>query len=181
MFLITSWACAEVSPRHAPRPSESGTLHNTTRAASSPLANVHRTITGVFPSKPFPAAAQASGSKLAIVLWPIFGFCPSRRRGSKDPRPAQRSVVPISQKLQVNQVIPGRENHQHQNESETNAEPDFLRALAERTPSDGLDAVEQKMTAIEHRYREQIEQPNTHRDDGRKIEQRDKASARNLT
>src|SRR5215471_2060385 len=124
--------------------------------------------------------------RLLALNWPLF--CgrflvpvPSRRRGSKDPCPAQRSAVPISQKLQVNQVIPGRENHQHQNESETNAEPDFLRALAERTPSDGLDAVEQKMTAIEHRYREQIEQPNTHRDDGRKIEQRDKASARNLT
>src|SRR5262249_4534790 len=100
-------------------------------------------------------------SRLLARNWPLFCGrflvpAPSRRRGSKDPRPAQRSVVPISQKLQVNQVIPGRENHQHQNESETNAEPDFLRALAERTPSDGLDAVEQKMTAIEHRYREQI-------------------------
>src|SRR4029078_2348413 len=101
-------------------------LHNTTRAASSPLANVHRTITGVFPSKPIPAAAQASALKLAIVLWPIFGSGPLALAGADGPPPNATLRVPILQKIQMKQIIPGFKNHQHQHESEPNPETNFL-------------------------------------------------------
>ncbi|MGB6346212.1 MAG: hypothetical protein WBF40_02510, partial [Methyloceanibacter sp.] len=43
------------------------------KAADSPLANHDRTITGVVPLNTDPPWTQSPGSKLAIVLWPIFG------------------------------------------------------------------------------------------------------------
>jgi hypothetical protein len=54
----------------------------------------------------------------------------------------------------MNQVIPGCKNHQHKDESEPDAEADFLRGFAQGPAPDRLDQVKQQMTAIEHRYRE---------------------------
>jgi hypothetical protein len=50
------------------------------------------------------------GIELAIVLWPIFGFAVTTTGTSRSPLKAL-PCNPGSQKLQVNQVIPGREDH----------------------------------------------------------------------
>src|SRR5690349_12141481 len=101
--------------------------------------------------------------------------------GPSGPRAAICLKPELSQKFQVNQVIPGCKDHQHQHKSESDTEADFLRAFAQWPSPDGFDAVEQKMSSIEHRYREQIQQPNTDGDDRGKVEQRDKACGCHLT
>src|SRR6478735_4301533 len=86
MVWMTPWACAERSPKLALRPSESGTLLNTRRAASSPLANVHRTITGVFPLEADPRRRAGLQSETGLVLWPIFDSSPITGTRARGPR-----------------------------------------------------------------------------------------------
>ena len=50
-----------------------------------------------------------------------------------------------------------------------------------RPPADGLDGVEQKMTAIEQRDRKQVQQPDRYREHGGKMHQGRKADRGDLT
>ena len=46
-------------------------------------------------------------------------------------------------------VIKGCKNHQHHDDRQPNAEAHLLRALRQRPPTNRLDSIEQKVTAIE--------------------------------
>src|SRR4029079_12312595 len=59
-----------------------------------------------------------------------FWFWPPSTGGADGPPPNATLRVPILQKFQMNQVIPGCKNHQHQHESEPNPETNFLGVLA---------------------------------------------------
>src|SRR5712691_6137235 len=61
-------------------------------------------------------------------------------------------------------VIIGREQHQHEHDRKADAEPDLLGAIGQRPATSRLEAVEQKMTAVEQRDREQVEQADRDRD-----------------
>src|SRR6266851_10029368 len=61
------------------------------------------------------------------------------------------------------EVVPGGEHHQRQHQGQADAEAEFLRLLAERLTTNRLGGVEQQVTAVKDRNREQIDQPETDR------------------
>ena len=77
-------------------------------------------------------------------------------------------------------VVKGCKNHQHQDDRQPNAEPDLLRPLGQRTAANRLNSIEQKVTAIEQRDREQVQQPDRDRQHGGQVDQGHKASGRHL-
>src|SRR5215216_6646854 len=81
----------------------------------------------------------------------------------------------------VNYVVECCENHQHYDERKPDAEPVFLRAIRQRTAANGLDRVEHKVTAIEQRYWEQVQENNRDRQHRGKMHQRGEACGRDLT
>ena len=72
-------------------------------------------------------------------------------------------------------VIKGCKNHQHHNDRQPNPEPDLLGALRKRPAANRLDPIEQKVTAIEQRDREQIQQPDRNRQHRGQMDERDEA------
>ncbi len=66
-------------------------------------------------------------------------------------------TLSTSRSGQMQDVIKGCKNHQHEDDREPNPEAKFLGALRKRSASNRLDGVEQKVTPIEQWYREQIE------------------------
>ena len=58
--------------------------------------------------------------------------------------------------------------------------PYLLGAIRERPAAQRLDRVEQKVTAIEQRDREQVQQPDRDRQHRRQVNQRDEAGGRHL-
>ena len=91
-------------------PIDSTTAPAASKAADSPLANHDRTITGVVPSTPIPRGRTAQDRK-----WPVFvaDFGPNPRGGALENYAlALCADCPRSlQKLQVNQIVPSREDH----------------------------------------------------------------------
>ena len=77
-------------------------------------------------------------------------------------------------------VIKGCKNHQHHDDRQPNSEPDFLRALRQWPAANRLDSIEQKVTAIEQRDREQVQQANRNRKHGGEMDQRRKSGGRHL-
>ena len=71
-------------------------------------------------------------------------------------------------------VVVGGKHHQHQHQTEPDSEPHFLRPVRQRAPARGFNRIEQKMTAIEQRDREQVQQPDRYRKHGRQMHQRGK-------
>jgi hypothetical protein len=63
-------------------------------------------------------------------------------------------------------VIKGCENHQQDDHGKADPEADLLAALGQRPAADRLDDVEQKVSAIEQRDGEEIEQADRDRQDG---------------
>src|SRR5689334_12137330 len=58
----------------------------------------------------------------------------------------------------VNQIVPGGENHQCQHQRQSHPEAVFLGALAQRPAADRLSGIEQQMSTIEDRDREQVDE-----------------------
>jgi hypothetical protein len=81
----------------------------------------------------------------------------------------------------MNDVIESCKYHQHDDDRETDAKPNLLRSFRERTASHCFDRIEQKMTAIEQRDREQIQQPDRYREHADEMDQGDEADLRHLT
>src|SRR5690242_9632803 len=81
---------------------------------------------------------------------------------------------------QPENVIKGCKNHQHHDDRQPDPEPDFLGPLRQRPAANRLDRVEQKVTAIEQRYREQVQEANRDREHGCEMDQGRKASRRHL-
>src|SRR4051794_21764200 len=65
---------------------------------------------------------------------------------------------------EVEDVVPGREQHQHDHDGEPDPEADLLRALAQRPAAHGLDGVEQQVAAVEKRDREQVDEADRDRE-----------------
>ncbi len=61
-------------------------------------------------------------------------------------------------------VIKGCKNHQHDDDCQANPEPDLLRPLGQRPAADCFDSIEQKVTAIEERDREQVQKDRSRTD-----------------
>ena len=54
-------------------------------------------------------------------------------------------------------VIKGCKNHQHHDDRQPNPEPDFLRPLGQWPTANCLDRIEQKVTTVQQRDREQVQ------------------------
>ena len=80
----------------------------------------------------------------------------------------------------MNDVIESCKYHQHDDDRETDAKSDLLRALGKRTAAKCLDRIEQKVTAIEQRDRKQVEEPDRDRQNGGKVDERDEPIGRPL-
>ena len=78
-------------------------------------------------------------------------------------------------------VIKGCENHQHDDDGEADPEADLLRALGQRPAAQRLDGVEQKVSAIEQRNREEVQEADRDREDGSEMHQGDESDGRDLT
>src|SRR5215470_11100719 len=114
---------------------------------------------------------------------PCTGFLPSRNLDFPHLLPPSRNVRrPLRGRPRNNaqDVVVGREDHQHHHDREPDPESHLLGALRQRLSPDRLDCVEQEVTAIEQRHRKQVEQADRYRDHRGKADQRRKAFARDL-
>src|SRR5262245_20046977 len=71
----------------------------------------------------------------------------------------------------MNDVVERRKYHQHYDNREADPEPHFLGSFRQGTPANRLDSVEQKVTAIQERYREEVEKPDRNRKHRRQVNQ----------
>ena len=55
-------------------------------------------------------------------------------------------------------VVIGGKHHQHQHQTQPDAKPHLLGPIRQRPAPNGLNRIEQKMTAIEQRHRKQVQQ-----------------------
>src|SRR5262249_49747626 len=78
-------------------------------------------------------------------------------------------------------VVVGREDHQHHDDCEPDPESHLLGTLRQRFSPDRFDSIEQQVTAIEQRHRKQIEQADRYRDHRGKADQGWKTFARDLS
>ena len=76
------------------------------------------------------------------------------------PRPQRLNA---NESMEAVEIVVGREQHQHQHQREAETETVFLRPLGQRPAAHCLDEVEQKVSAIEQRYRKQVQQADRHR------------------
>src|SRR5262249_46023338 len=127
--------------------------------------------------RPSPAAPK----RLPTVRWyPVSG---SRETTSRSPLLICRQAVARrtrSRRHEAQDVVESGVGHQHQDDGEADAEAQFLGAFGQRPAADGLDPVEQKVTAIEQRDGEQIQQPDRHGQYRREMNQLIKTQACNL-
>src|SRR5690606_17959995 len=88
----------------------------------------------------------------------------SGRNVSQPPKMLYGLTVSNDPATDDRQVVPRRENHQHQHQSKPDSEADLLRSLTQRLPAQGLDRIEQKVSTIEQRNGEEVDQPDADRD-----------------
>ena len=77
-------------------------------------------------------------------------------------------------------VVVGRKDHQHHHQTEPNPETHLLGALRQRSPPNDFDRIEQKVTTIEERDREEIEEPDRDRQHGSELDHEMEAHAGRL-
>src|SRR5579859_2431950 len=87
---------------------------------------------------------------------------------------------PADRRKQITQIIEGSEKHQHYDDCKADPESDLLSLLRKRPPSHRFDGIEQKVTTIEKRNREQVEQPDRDGQDRDQPQPRLQADSRNL-
>ena len=63
---------------------------------------------------------------------------------------------PRSRSRQMQDVVIGRKHHQHQHQTQPDSEPHLLGAFGEGTAANGFHRIEQKVTSIQERHREQV-------------------------
>ncbi len=68
-------------------------------------------------------------------------------------------------------VVPGHEEHQADQQGEPDAVARRLNAGGERPAGDRFVAVEQQVSAVQHRYRQQIGEAYGHRQEAGQVEQ----------
>src|SRR5580698_1546106 len=94
------------------------------------------------------------------------------------------STVPaaaeVSEKIQPRQVVPGRQEHQPQDQNQAKPKSDVLGPLTERPPQNSFASIVQKMPAVEQRNRKKVGQPNAYGKYSHEIEERQKAEYRHL-
>src|SRR5579883_1729623 len=117
--------------------------------------------------------AEAARNKLLrrnlrIPVWSTL----SRVRGQTD--------AWFSEKIQPNQVIPGREKHQPQHQNQPKPKSNVLGPLVQRPPRNSFHSIVQKMAPVEERNRKKVGQADAYRKDSHKIEERQKANIRHL-
>src|SRR5215470_7087468 len=81
---------------------------------------------------------------------------------------------------EMKDVIKGCKNHQHEDDCQPDPEPHLLRPLRQRTTANRLDDIEQKVTTIEERDGEQVQQANRNREYGCQMYERREADGRDL-
>src|ERR1700709_1129108 len=86
----------------------------------------------------------------------------------------------FSEKIQPDQVIPGRQEHKPQDQNQPKPKSNVLGPLTERTPQSSFHSIVQKMAPVEERNRKKIGQPDAYRKDSHQIEQRQEAENRHL-
>src|SRR5580658_3943456 len=86
----------------------------------------------------------------------------------------------FSEKIQPDQVIPGRQEHQPQHQNQPKPKSNVLGPLTERAPQNSFASIVQKMPPVEQRDRKKVGQPNAYRKDSHQIEERQKAHFRHL-
>src|SRR5262245_28132779 len=111
--------------------------------------------------KQLPAARlyRVSGRLRTTSDRPLLIYCQSVARRTR------------SRRHEAEDVVEGGIGHQHQDDGETDAEAEFLGAFRQRPAADGLDSIEQKVSAIEQRNRKQIQQPDRHGQNRREMNQ----------
>src|SRR5580693_9088020 len=134
------------------------------------------------PSGGLPASISLAFIRLKILILRVFLPRPTPLHNSPTPdlAPASASPWATSRGRQVNYVVESCKYHQHQDDCEADPKPDLLGAFRQRPAAQGLDQIEQKVTAIEQRDREQVQKPDRHRQHGRQMNERDKAGGRHL-
>src|SRR5688572_18878933 len=85
---------------------------------------------------------------------------------------AFRSRSAATRGAEMDDVVPGGEQHQHDDDGKADAEADLLGSLAQGTANRRLDRIEQKVTPIEQGNREQVDEADRDR------QHRDKADER---
>ena len=100
---------------------------------------------------------------------------PSRPTRLMGPR---HGAARFSEKIQPDQVIPGRQEHQPQHQNQPKPKSDVLGPLTERPPQNSFACIVQKMPPVEERNRKKIGQADAYRKDSHQIEQRQKADIR---
>src|SRR4029077_9254215 len=81
---------------------------------------------------------------------------------------------------EMDEIIPGGKHHQGQHQSQADAEAVLLGPLTQRFPANRLSGIEQQMSAVKHRHREQVDQPKIDRQHRHEPEQRDDAALRDF-
>src|ERR1700722_20304323 len=94
----------------------------------------------------------------------------SRVRPTLSRRP--RTDAWFSEKIQPNQVIPGRQEHQPQHQYQPKPKSNVLGPLTERPPQNSFASIVQKMPPVEERDGKKVGQPNAYGNDRHQIEER---------
>src|SRR4051812_28837483 len=85
---------------------------------------------------------------------------PARRRKSMSPNTLlHEQGFHVFDNFEINQVVPGGKQHQTQDQSKADLETELLDPLAERLTADSFHRVIDQMAAVQHRHREQVDQP----------------------
>ena len=96
---------------------------------------------------------DARQEQLQSAMWtPTPSENPSKQRSE----PGRVGSLSGSRSGQMQDVIKGCKNHQHEDDREPYPKAKFLGALRQRSAANRLYGVEQKVTPIEQRYREQV-------------------------
>src|SRR6201985_2812286 len=86
----------------------------------------------------------------------------------------------FSEKIQPNQVIPGREEHQPQHQNQPKPKSNVLGPLTKRAPQNSFASIVQKMPPVEERNWKKVGQADAYRKDSNQIEERQKADIGHL-
>src|ERR1041385_1464963 len=155
-------ARAELTATRDAKPDPTTPPPRTKPAKASPRTRTQSPMRDApYPYSQSPLAAQIGG-----ICVPGTSFLPPFARQ------ANLTVFPIafsdqcvarsprSQAGEMQNVVEGREYHYQQPNREADAEPDLLGTIRQCTAANCLDCIEQKVSAIEQRDREEVQQPD---------------------
>src|SRR5689334_16415450 len=120
----------------------------------------------VFPSRPMPdnLAESVSRPPTSTPFQPSGNPQAPPDRLLTPMRCRMATVSEAEQRTDVQKVVVGGEKHQQEYHRQAETEPVLLRPVGQRPTARGLNGIEQKVSTIEKRDREQVEQADRHRD-----------------